>query len=498
MALVKTRITGLLGGIFLFSVSLLSSSRADTIYLKSGITLSVTKAQETDGQIEYWIAHDRYTIPKEKVLKIEKGNIVVSVPPATGAGIGVQDLTRRDAATPSSQHDKVSLPLPNGPKQDDAYWSQIRERIMVRDTINDQHLAEIQLEHDNRKTADAFYLAAITALQHGDIERAGGYLGHAVQAMPDRLDLLVWQAIVLTRAERYPEATRALERASGLKPDTPEILRLLGMTRYNADRIVDAVAAWKRAQELSPSPATAALLHKAERELQVEEKLKSKESRHFTLHYQGERTSPELQQEILTALEGGFQDVARQLGFEPRENIIVILYTQKEFTDVTDAPSWSGAVNDGKLRIPIGGITSTPQMLERVLRHELTHSFVHSLCGPTCPTWLQEGLAQLMEPRSADAFARQLGPLLLERKAAPFSVLEHSFMGFSASQAQIAYAESLVAVEYLRDRYGMAEIVRMLESIRSGVEPERALTNSTGMSYSVMQERIGQQLTSSR
>ena len=97
-------------------------------------------------------------------------------------------------------------------------------------------------------------------------------------------------------------------------------------------------------------------------------------------------------------------------------------------------------------------------------------------------------------------YAHELGPLFLERKAerraAPFSVLEHPFTRFSAFEAQVAYAESLAAVEYLRGRYGMGEIVRMLESIGSGVEPETALRNSTGMDYSMLQERIGEHLTS--
>jgi hypothetical protein len=266
------------------------------------------------------------------------------------------------------------------------------------------------------------------------------------------------------------------------------------MTRYNADRTADAVAAWKRAQELSPDPTIASLLHKAERELQVEEKSRSKESRHFTLHYQGERTPPELQQQILAALETGYQDLSRQLNYEPRENIIVILYTQREFMDITEAPSWSAALNDGKLRIPIGGVPAMQPELDRVLRHELTHSFVHSLGGPHCPMWLHEGLAQLMEPKSASMYANQLGPLFRERKAVPFLLLEHSFTRFSNLQAQVAYAESLAAVEYLRDRYGWGEIVRMLQSIGSGVEPETALKNSTGTDYSVLQERIGQRM----
>lgn len=92
-------------------------------------------------------------------------------------------------------------------------------------------------------------------------------------------------------------------------------------------------------------------------------------------------------------------------------------------------------------------------------------------------------------------YARQLAPLFLDRKAIPFALLEHSFTRFSAVQAEVAYAESLAAVEYLRDRYGLSEVVRILESIGSGIAPETALTNTTGLDYSVLQQRIGEHMT---
>ena len=34
----------------------------------------------------------------------------------------------------------------------------------------------------------------------------------------------------------------------------------------------------------------------------------------------------------------------------------VTLYTNREFTDVTRAPSWLSALNDGEIRIPIEGL----------------------------------------------------------------------------------------------------------------------------------------------
>jgi len=107
---------------------------------------------------------------------------------------------------------------------------------------------------------------------------------------------------------------------------------------------------------------------------------------------------------------------------------------------------------------------------------------------------LNEGLAQLMEPRSAGMYASRLGPLMADRKAIPLEVLEYSFTRFSTLQAEVAYAESLAAADYLRGRYGMNEVVRMLESIGTGVPAETALKNSTGMDYDVLQQRIGEHL----
>lgn len=478
-----------------FFLTVTGLSFADTIYLKNGTYIIVRKAEEKDGQIEYWIASTKYTIAKTAVDRIEPGNGPAPRPETQGS-LHVQDLTRRDsAAQTATPHDKLNLPMPKGPRQDEGYWSSLRARITNGDTIDNMRLAEIEHDNDPHKTGNAYFLAGVIALQAGNAEQASGYFERAVQAMPDQANLLEWHAIALSSIGRYSDAAYELERASALQPDSAALLRLLGMARYDADRTADAVDAWKRAQDIAPDPYTQHLLHKAQRELEVEERSNKRESLHFTLHYQGDRTSPNLQQQILASLENQYQDLSRQFGSEPSSNIIVILYTQKEFVDITEAPAWAGALNDGKLRIPIGGLTSINSEVERVLKHELTHSFVASLGGGRCPTWLNEGLAELMEPRSSSATASELAPLFLQRKAIPFAVLEAPFTRFSNVQAEVAYAESLAAVEYLRGRYGMAEVMRMLASIGSGESSEAALRNSTGLDYSDLSRLLGEYLS---
>ncbi|HET9406009.1 MAG TPA: peptidase MA family metallohydrolase [Candidatus Sulfotelmatobacter sp.] len=453
----------------------------------------VNKAEEKDGKIEYWVGSTKYTIGKNAVDRIVPGD-----PPkhsSSGSAAGIQDLTRRQSGSGAGAHDKLQLPLLKGPAPEDTYWANLRDRITSGHGIDKMRLAEIELENNPRTTANAYFLAGVTEMQSGDADAASTYFERAIRAAPEQVNLLEWDAIALASQGRYVDADSQLERAAKLQPNSVDVFRLLAMARYDADRTSDAIDAWKHVLELAPDANTERLLHKAERELQVEERSNKKESLHFTLHYQGDRTSSGFQRELLATLENQYQELAREFGYEPASNIIVILYTQKEFMDITEAPAWAGALNDGKLRIPVGGLTSMTPSLERVLKHELTHSFVASLGAGRCPTWLNEGIAQMMEGRSSSGLPQEVGQLFRERKEIPLSVLQGSFVRFSNIQAQVAYAESLAAADYLRQRYGMGEVRRMLESIASGVPDEQALRNSTGLDYSELERRVGESLS---
>ncbi len=253
-------------------------AHAETIYLKNGMYIKVWKTEEKDGQIEYWVGSTKYRISKNAVAKIEAGNgpkvstRSTAPNPVIGAPPAIQDLTRRDLAPSAraAKHDKLELPLPKGPKQDEAYWTALRTRIMQGDSVNEMRLAEIERDHDARTTSNAYFLAGVLEMQRGDARKASGYLEWALRATPDQVNLLQWHAIALATQGRYPDAAYELEHASTLQPDSVDLLRLLGLARYDADRTGDAILAWKRAMELSPDPYTERLLHKAERELKVE------------------------------------------------------------------------------------------------------------------------------------------------------------------------------------------------------------------------------------
>ena len=140
----------------------------------------------------------------------------------------------------------------------------------------------------------------------------------------------------------------------------------------------------------------AAALAKAKRDLEVEREFREDGSEHFVLKYDG-KSAPELARGILRELESDFQSIATTLNYDPTERIGILLYTNQTFADITRAPSWVGALNDGRIRIPVQGLTAVTPALARVLRHELTHSVVVGKTRGRCPVWLQEGVAQWME-----------------------------------------------------------------------------------------------------
>jgi hypothetical protein len=126
----------------------------------------------------------------------------------------------------------------------------------------------------------------------------------------------------------------------------------------------------------------------------------------------------------------------------------------------------------------------------RVLKHELTHSFIAQLSRGRCPTWLHEGVAQIMEPRSASGSGRDVASLYIAQKNIPLNQLEGSFAGFSAVEAGLAYLESLISVEYIRDTYGMADVALILKRIGEGQSSESAMRSTIHSGYSQFEQEL--------
>ncbi len=225
--------------------------------------------------------------------------------------------------------------------------------------------------------------------------------------------------------------------------------------------------------ELKPDDETQKALEKAERDAQEEAEYHEGETTHFRLKYNG-GAAPELAEQVLKTLESEFDEIAATLNYTPPEPIGVILYTNQAFMDITRAPSWSGALNDGRIRVPVEGVFSMNDELARVLKHELTHSFVGQKTGGRCPVWLQEGIAQYMEGKRSRVNATSLLAAYEQHMEISLSSYETSWLNLPRDAASNAYAWSLAVVETIITVDGIDDLERILDRIAAGSSTEDA------------------------
>jgi len=356
-------------------------------------------------------------------------------------------------------------------------------------------LAKLEGKGNPELSATADFIAGKFEFDHGNLDQARRYFDSALRFQPENATVLIYYSVLLVRTGNPSQALSYAQRAVSAAPNSPDAYTVLGYAQQASDRTKDAVASWKHSLDLRPDAAVQQLLAKAQREQSAESDFAQRESSHFVLHYEGKQTSENFRGQILAALESDYDDLSRDLGTPPHDNILVTLYTEQAFFDVTRAPSWAGAINDGKLRIPISGLSSVTPELARVLKHELAHSFINQLSAARCPPWLHEGIAQMLEPKSLGSDGRQLAQLFKSQRDIPMNVLEGSFQRFSGAEAYVAYAESLAAVSYINDSYGMGDIQRILQLLNQGSSTEAALRATIHSDYGQLESDLAKYLS---
>jgi hypothetical protein len=128
-----------------------------------------------------------------------------------------------------------------------------------------------------------------------------------------------------------------------------------------------------------------------------------------------------------------------------------------------------------------------------VLKHELAHSFINQLSAGRCPQWLNEGIAQALEPKQVTN-GRLLAEMFRTQHEIPLNAMEGSFMSMSPVQAAVAYDESLAAVQFINDSYGMADLQRVLQRLSEGSSPEAALRATIHSGYGQLEADLGKYL----
>jgi len=432
---------------------------ADKIVLKNGRKIIAYNVVEEGDKVRYETSAGQLSLPKSIVDHIEKSGLLpMAESPATAAA-------NLDITPPAMENTANSAEI---------------DQAAVRDgSVDRNYIARLEGEarggdaKASRRAALALYAASQFELSHGELEHALTDERTAVTYWPDQPALLMNVAYLYLRRSEFKQSLDYLERAKRVAPDNADVYKLSGWAYYGMNKPALAAAEWKRALAIRPDAEVQAALEKAQRDKQEEETYQENESAHFQLKYNG-AAEPALAREVLRTLEGHFQHIESELNYTPPEPIGVVLYTQQGFADITEAPGWVSALNDGRIRVPVQGLTSVNADLSRVLRHELTHSFIQQKTHGRAPTWIQEGMAQWMEGKRSDENAAVLVQIYEAGNSAPLGKLEGSWMNLPEGVARYSYAWSLANVEYIVQTQGMGDVVRMLDRIAAGSSTEDA------------------------
>ncbi len=459
-----------------FLLIVVSPASADTIVLKNGRRITAENVIETGDRVSYQTPAGELSFRKSIVARVE-----------------------RDAFTYSSAARASSEPPVSAPQIEPVRGYEDIVRLAIHDNAIDFAYLS-RLESDARsggavpidKVAAAHHAAAQFLIAKGDTDDAINQYRQALIFAPENVGLLLNLAVLYLHQSQFTAALDPLEHARRKTPDSApaaaDVAKLMGWAYYGANKMDLAIQEWRRAERLRADPEVEQALQKAERDKSEEEGYREGETAHFSLKYNGS-AAPQLASAILRALEDDFRDIESQLDYTPPEQIGVILYTGQEFADITRAPSWVGALNDGRIRIPVQGLSGVTPELARVLKHELTHSFVGQKSHNRAPTWLQEGVAQWMEGRRSSAASSALLETAAQNGIPSLAALEGSWLSLSGNSAAFAYAWSLAVVESIVQSGGVTDISRLLDRIATSSSTEAALRETLRCDYADLQQQ---------
>jgi tetratricopeptide (TPR) repeat protein len=327
------------------------------------------------------------------------------------------------------------------------------------------------------------------AYQAGRPAEAIKHYRQAVDAAPERQ---YWSGLALAhgRAGEVARGQAVVEQALRAFPDDPDLLYLLADLQERQGRTREAVDTLKRLLTRESGHARGrTLLTRLEREQGFEAGFWSQESPHFLVRYEG-GGGIEVGRSVVDVLEGAYESLGRDLAVYPKERVQVGIYVTKTFAEIGGIPQEFaehvlGFYDYQKLRLRLSASQAGSLGLERLSRHEYAHLLIHQATNGRAPRWLHEGLAQVLEPRSAPRFVES--DIVLDRQYYSLDGLERMFR---SNAVGVAYQLSHIVAEHLVDRGGMSGVRAFLERLGRGEPLPQALREGTGITVEDLNGRL--------
>lgn len=195
----------------------------------------------------------------------------------------------------------------------------------------------------------------------------------------------------------------------------------------------------------------------------------------------------EVVEDLLKVMSIRIPVVEKQLGLSLQDSVtIIVTPSEQEWYRVSGGvPSWANGIAYSSqgvtvLKSPRFGQPFGP--LPKTAIHEYVHLLLESGAPEMAvPRWLTEGLAQVLADQMSYMDTRTLSRAAVSGRIHTLWQIE-GMMSMSAAEARQAYAESMIAVELLRDKFGFGGISNCVYALRSGQNIEEIFPKLFGMS----------------
>ncbi len=312
------------------------------------------------------------------------------------------------------------------------------------------------------------------ALQSGDAASAASIFREALTRHPGDPQLLFGAGVAAGIQGQDKDAIAFLKQALQIEPQLLQAAVFLGELLYRQGDLELAIKTYERALPGAPPSVAVGMrgrLTAWREEASLPQNRDAIRDDRFTISFDGP-VQQKLAARATSVLSAAFWRIGKALGAYPSAPINVILYSERQFHDITGAPEWSAGGFDGQIRLPVRGATQNLAEFDRVLTHELTHAMLKSIASRNLPAWLNEGLAMYFEGRDTAMSERRLAAA---RLFVPLAVLQTSFARLNSAQAVIAYEESAFATRALVDRIGPAGVGQLLQDLGTGQTMDQAI-----------------------
>jgi Peptidase MA superfamily len=222
----------------------------------------------------------------------------------------------------------------------------------------------------------------------------------------------------------------------------------------------------------------------------------SLEEKPFKVYWYDETGDIEFAQSVIDAAQSGYNKADDLLPVTiPNNSLDIYVYPDSESLQAVlqhNSENWVAGHADADLGVIVVTLPPGPDqklLIDQRIPHELMHILVYQYTDPgytNLPTWLNEGLASLVELYPNSDYPILLEDAVKRETLIPMASLCETFPR-DASSALLSYAQAASFTKYLQSTYGTTGLVDLVRAYANGLDCERGAQQALGRSLTQLE-----------